>query len=71
MAKSIAERVTSSYFFRTNPIIGRLARVEDTDADNCCTYAGITTKLLYFIAMVVVGVVTCMLLTYKDDQRWS
>ena len=64
MAKNLAARVTDSYFFRTNPIISRLARVEDTDADNCCTYAGITTKLLYFIAMVVVGVIACMLLTY-------
>ena len=64
MAKNLAARVTDSYFFRTNPIISRLARVEDTEAENCCTYAGITRKLLYFIGMVVIGIVSCMIISY-------
>ena len=62
MATQLGERVTDAYFFRTNPIIRKLSMVEDTDAENSCTYAGIGTKLLYFMAMVIVGVALEMLL---------
>ena len=71
MAGKYASRVADSYFFRTNPIIGRLARVEDTDAEVSCTYAGITRKLLYFMAMVVIGILSCMLLSTFTGSAFS
>ena len=64
MANNFATRVADSYFFRTNPVISKLAGVQDTDADVSCTYAGIARKLLYFMGMVVIGIVLCMILSY-------
>lgn len=64
MADNFATRVADSYFLRTNPVIGKLARVQDTDAEVSCTYAGIAGKLLYFMGMMVFGIVLCMLLSY-------
>lgn len=62
MATQLGQRVTDAYFFRTNPIIRKLSMVDETDEENSCTYAGIGTKLLYFMAMVIVGVALEMLL---------
>ena len=41
----------------TNPMIRKLSRVQETDSENSCSYAGITTKLIYFMLMVLAGVV--------------
>ncbi len=65
MANNLGDRVTDAYFFRENPIIRKLAMVEETDADNSCTYAGICRKLIYFMVMVFIGVAVEMLLKTK------
>ena len=62
MANDLGRSVTNAYFFRENPIIHKLATVEDTDAEVSCTYAGIARKLLYFMVMVFVGVAVELLL---------
>ena len=62
MANQLGEKVTDSYLFRTNPIIRKLSRVEETDAEVSCTYKGIGTKLLYFMAMVIIGIILEVLL---------
>ena len=51
----------------TNPIIRRLSRIEETDSEHSCSYAGISTKLLYFMLMVLLGV----LLNVIMGSRWG
>ena len=59
MANSLAGENTrnSGFLMNSNPIIRRLSRVEETDAENSCTYKGIQIKLIYFMVMIFVGVV--------------
>ena len=40
----------------TNPMIRKLTRVTETDETNSCSYAGITVKLVFFMVMVMAGV---------------
>ena len=51
----------------TNPIIRKLSRIEETDSEHSCSYAGISTKLLYFMLMVLAGV----LLNVIMGSRWG
>ena len=63
MANKLSSGVTDAYLFRTNPVIRKLSRVEETSASDACTYAGIMRKLLYFIGMVALGIIACMLVS--------
>ena len=49
-------RSRNGFLMGTNPIIRKLARIEETDSENSCSYAGISTKLLYFMVMVMAGI---------------
>ena len=67
MAISTTTRSGNSFLMGTNPIIRKLARIEETDSENSCSYAGISTKLLYFMVMVMAGV----LLNAIMGGRWG
>ena len=55
----------SGFMMGTNPMISKLSRVQETDSENSCSYAGITTKLVYFMVMVLAGVVLNALMAGK------
>ena len=59
MANSLAGNNTrnSGFLMNSNPIIRKLSKVQETDAENCCSYSGIQGKLIYFMVMIFVGVV--------------
>lgn len=59
MANSLAGNNTrnSGFLMNSNPIIRKLSKVQEADAENCCSYSGIQGKLIYFMAMIFVGVV--------------
>ena len=58
MADSLSEtKKAGGYFFGSNPIIRKLSRIEETDAENSCTYSGIIVKLAYFMVMVLAGII--------------
>ena len=63
MANKLSASVTDAYLFRTNPVIRKLSRVEETDAADACTYTGIFRKLVYFMGMVAFGIIACMLIS--------
>ena len=44
------------YLFGSNPIIRKLSRIQETDEDNCCSFGGIIAKLIYFMLMVLAGI---------------
>lgn len=68
MAKTLSATTSrNSFLMGTNPIIRKLARIEETDSENSCSYAGISTKLLYFMVMVMAGV----LLNAIMGGRWG
>ena len=48
----------------SNPIITRLSKIMEQDDQNSCTYAGIGRKLLFFVAMVVVGILINAILKF-------
>ena len=57
MADSLSSTQKSGgYFFGSNPIIRKLSRIQETDAENSCSYAGIVVKLAYFMLMVLAGI---------------
>lgn len=49
----------------TNPMIRKLSRIQETDESNSCTYAGITTKLVFFMIMVFAGVLLNVIMMDK------
>ena len=55
----------SGFMMGTNPMIRKLSRVQETDSTNSCSYAGITVKLIYFMVMVMAGVVLNALMAGK------
>ena len=59
--------MANSYLLSANPIVKKLQRIEEHDEKNCCTYAGISRKLIIFTAMVVVGVVLNLLLKFTGS----
>ena len=67
MAKTLASGNTRStgFLLNPNPIIRKLSRIEETDAENCCSYSGIQTKLIYFMVMVFVGVALNLIMAGK------
>lgn len=67
MAKTLASGNTRStgFLLNPNPIIRKLSKIEETDAENCCSYSGIQTKLIYFMVMVFVGVVLNLIMAGK------
>ena len=58
MANSLVSenKRSSGFFLNPNPIIRRLSRVQETGAENSCTYSGIQVKLIYFMVMIFVGI---------------
>ena len=69
MAKMLNANSTRStgFLLNSNPIIRKLSKVEETDAENSCTYSGIQTKLIYFMVMILVGI----LLNAIMAGRWG
>ena len=69
MARMLASNNTGSsgFLLNSNPIIRKLSKVEETDAENSCTYSGIQTKLIYFMVMIFVGI----LLNAIMAGRWG
>ena len=69
MARMLASNNTGSsgFLLNSNPIIRKLSKVEETDAENSCTYYGIQTKLIYFMVMIFVGI----LLNAIMAGRWG
>ena len=69
MARMLASNNTGSsgFLLNSNPIIRKLSKVEETDAENSCTYSGIQTKLIYFMVMILVGI----LLNAIMAGRWG
>lgn len=67
MAKTLASGNTRStgFLLNPNPIIRKLSKIEETDAENCCSYSGIQTKLIYFMVMVFVGVALNLIMAGK------
>ena len=59
MADTLGSEKTrnSGFLLNSNPIIRKLSKVEEADAENSCTYRGIQVKLIYFMVMIFVGVV--------------
>ena len=58
MANTLETNNTRStgFLLNSNPMIRRLSRVQETDAENCCTFSGIKIKLLYFMVMLFIGI---------------
>lgn len=54
--------MANSYLMSANPLVKKLQRIEETDEQNSCTYAGISRKLIIFTAMVVVGILLNLVL---------
>ena len=69
MARMLASNNTGSsgFLLNSNPIIRKLSKVEETDAEYSCTYSGIQTKLIYFMVMIFVGI----LLNALMAGRWG
>ena len=69
MARMLASNNTGSsgFLLNSNPIIRKLSKVEETDAEYSCTYSGIQTKLIYFMVMIFVGI----LLNAVMAGRWG
>ena len=69
MARMLASNNTGSsgFLLNSNPIIRKLSKVEETDAENSCTYSGIQAKLIYFMVMIFVGI----LLNAVMAGRWG
>jgi len=67
MAETLSTTRNKGFLMGTNPIIRKLSRIEETDSENSCSYAGISTKLLYFMLMVLAGV----LLNVIMGGRWG
>lgn len=67
MAKTLASGNTRStgFLLNPNPIIRKLSKIEEADAENCCSYSGIQTKLIYFMVMVFVGVALNLIMAGK------
>ncbi|MBQ2527994.1 MAG: Bax inhibitor-1/YccA family protein [Spirochaetales bacterium] len=67
MAQTLSTSTNKGFLMGTNPIIRKLSRIEETDSEHSCSYAGISTKLLYFMLMVLAGV----LLNVIMGSRWG
>ena len=67
MAETLSTSTNKGFLMGTNPIIRKLSRIEETDSEHSCSYAGISTKLLYFMLMVLAGV----LLNVIMGGRWG
>ncbi len=47
---------TTSHLIRSNPVIRKLSKINESDANHACTYQGITRKLVFFLLMIVAGI---------------
>ena len=47
---------TPSRLIRSNPVIRKLSKINESDVDHACTYRGITRKLVFFLLMIVAGI---------------
>ena len=59
--------MANSYLLSANPIVKKLQRIEEHDEKNCCTYAGISRKLIIFTAMVVAGVLLNLVMKFTGS----
>ena len=69
MANTLETNNTRStgFLLNSNPIIRRLAKVQETDAENSCTFIGIKVKLLYFMIVLAIGIA----LNFFMAGRWG
>ena len=66
MAESLSQTQKSGGFlFGSNPIIRKLSRIQETDAENSCSYGGIIVKLGYFMLMVLAGILLNVIMAGK------
>ena len=65
MAEQLSTTKSSGFMMGTNPMIRKLSKVQETDSANSCSYAGITVKLLYFMVVVLAGVLLNVIMAGK------
>ena len=53
---------TKSSFLASNPVMRRLNKIDEVDAENACTYGGITLKTTYFLLFSVAGIILQLIL---------
>lgn len=54
---------TKSSFLASNPVMRRLNKIDEVDAENACTYGGITLKTAYFLLFSVAGIILQIILS--------
>ena len=65
MAEQLSTTKSSGFMMGTNPMIRKLSKVQETDSANSCSYAGITVKLVYFMVVVLAGVLLNVIMAGK------
>ena len=65
MAEQLSTTKRSGFMMGTNPMIRKLSKVQETDSANSCSYAGITVKLVYFMVVVLAGVLLNVIMAGK------
>ncbi len=57
------QKETSPTLFRANPILHRLSKVQERAESNTATYAGISSKVCFFLALTLVGLIAQLLVS--------
>lgn len=58
-----AKQQPKGTFLRPNPILRRLDKINEIDADNSATYGGIAVKTIYFLLFSIAGMILFPILT--------
>ena len=58
----LRKQSASGHLINSNPIIRRLTKIQETDSTDCCSYAGITRKLIFFLLVTATGVAISLIL---------
>ncbi len=58
----LGKQNTSGHFINSNPIIRKLSKIQETDSEYCCSYAGIARKLVFFLLVTATGVAISLVL---------
>ena len=67
------QKETSPTLFRANPILHRLSKVQERAESNTATYAGISSKVCFFLALTLVGLIAQLLVSnaYVNEPVWQ
>lgn len=67
------KKETGMTLFRPNPILNRLARVEERARDNTATYAGIASKTCFFLLLTLAGMIAQILVSaaFSSEPVWQ